>query len=144
MKFFCSLILSLIVLSACTVVNVNKTNASKFPIKLICIEENPAVQIDDVLPTIDRNIRDRNIRTLIYKNNPPAQCDYTLWYTARRHLSVSPFLSQAEIRVSYRGEVIASASYSHGGGLDLSKWEGTETKLRPVLDELFSQFKPSS
>ena len=40
-------ILCLIALTGCTTINVSKVNASKYPINLICIEENPAVQVDD-------------------------------------------------------------------------------------------------
>ena len=134
-------ILCLIALTGCTTINVSKVNASKYPINLMCIEENPAVQVDDILSVIEQSIRKRNIRTLVYKKTAPAQCEYTLWYTAFRGWDLAPFMNRAEIRLSLRGETIGTANYRHAGGFALNKWAGTETKLQPVLDELLGDLQ---
>jgi hypothetical protein len=134
---------SLLGLFGCTTINVSKINSSTHPINLICIEENPAVQVDDILSVIEQSIRRRNIRTLVYKKIAPPQCDYTLWYTAYRGWDLAPFMNRAELRLSYKGETIATANYRHSGGFALNKWAGTDTKLQPMLDELLGDFQLS-
>jgi hypothetical protein len=72
----------------------------------------------------------------------PAECDYTLWYAARRRWDFRPVLGYVELRVRYRGETIGTASYLSRPSLSLFKWRSTEAKIGPVIDELLIQFSP--
>jgi len=108
--------------------------------KLVCIEQNPKVIVDDMLSVLEEGFQRHDIRTMIYQGNPPDRCDYTLWYTATRGWDLAPFLNRAELRLRYKGETIASANYKHSGGFALNKWASTSTKISPVIDELLSGF----
>ena len=127
-------------LAGCTTINVKKIDASKHPLKLVCIEENPKVLVDDLLSVLGSGFQSRNIRTTIYKSNAPDLCEYTLWYTAFRGWDVTPFLRRVELRLRRGDETVATATYNHSGGLALNKWASTESKLTPVLDELLADF----
>lgn len=120
--------------------SVSKLDATKYPVKMICIEENPAVAVGDLLPFLESSIQARGINTLLYRGAPPPQCEYTLWYTAFRGWDLAPYLNRAEFRLRQGGVTIASANYSHAGGLDLSKFAGTESKLTPVISQIFADF----
>jgi hypothetical protein len=50
-------------------------------------------------------------------------------------------LSYAELSLHKDRLVIATARYRHSGGFALNKWDSTQTKLAPVIDELLADFK---
>jgi hypothetical protein len=127
-------------LQACTSVSVRKVDASAHAMKLVCIEQNSKVIVDDMLSVLEEGFQRHDIRTLVYQGNAPDRCEYTLWYTATRGWDLSPFLNRAELRLRYKGETIASANYKHSGGLALNKWASTSTKISPVIDELLAGF----
>jgi len=129
-------------LTACTTVKVRKIDASKYPLKLVCIEENPRVLVDDLLSVLETGFQIRNIRTTIYRGSAPDRCEYTLWYTASRGWDFTPFLKHVELRLRRGDETIGIATYNHSGGLALNKWASTESKLGPVIDKLLADFSP--
>ena len=135
-----TVVLTAFALSACTSVNVKKVDASVHALKLVCIEQNPKVLVKDMLSVLEDGFLRHDIRTLIYRDKAPDQCEYTLWYTATRGWDLAPFLNRAELRLRQNGETIATATYSHSGGFALNKWASTETKISPVVDELLSGF----
>lgn len=128
-------------LSGCTTISVKQVDASVHPLKLVCIEENPKVVVDDLLFVLEDGFRRYNINTVIYRDRAPDQCEYSLWYTAFRGWDLGPYLNSAELRLRKGATTIASASYKHSGGLALNKWASTESKLTPMIDELLSGFK---
>ena len=71
----------------------------------------------------------------------PAQCEYSLSYTTDYRWDFVSFLADAQLLVKRSDIEIATAKYHHYGGFDLSKFENAETKLTPVLDSLFMDFK---
>ena len=140
MKKILLILLAAFALQACTSVSVKKVDASAHAMKLVCIEQNPKVIVDDMLSVLEEGFQRHGIRTLVYQGNAPDRCDYTLWYTATRGWDLSPFLNRAELRLRHKGETIASANYKHSGGLALNKWASTSAKIAPVIDELLSGF----
>ena len=126
---------------ACTTVNVRKVDATKHPLQLVCIEENPKVLVSDLILVLENGFQRHNINTTVYRDKAPERCEYTLWYTAFRAWDLAPFLRNAELRLRRGDETIASATYNHSGGLALNKWASTESKLDPVIDELLSGFR---
>ena len=143
MKLIKTLAIAAIVasLGACTTVNVRKVDSSKHPIRLVCIEENPKVLVSDVIFVLESGFQRHNIKTLVYRDKAPEQCEYTLWYTAFRGWDITPFLRNVQLRLRNGEETIASATYNHSGGLALNKWASTEEKLNPVIDELLEGFR---
>lgn len=140
MKKIVFVVLAASALQACTSVSVRKVDPSAHAMKLVCIEQNPKVIVDDMLTVLEEGFQRHGIRTLVYQGNAPDRCEYTLWYTATRGWDLSPFLNRAELRLRYKGETIASANYKHSGGFALNKWASTSTKISPVIDELLSGF----
>jgi hypothetical protein len=63
-----------------------------------------------------------------------------LSYTARRSWDFAPYLAQAELWLRQDGKQVGYAEYHlvGGGGLSLMKWQGTKTKMDPVIDQLLS------
>ena len=139
-KLFAAIML-LLSLSACTSVSVQKVDASKHPLNLVCIEENPKVAVSDLIFVLEEGFRRYNINTTVYRDKAPDRCEYTLWYTAFRGWDFAPFLRHAELRLRHGDYTIASATYKHSGGFALNKWASTEEKLTPVIDELLGGFR---
>ena len=51
------------------------------------------------------------------------------------------FLADAQFLVKKSDTEIATAKYHHYGGFDFSKFKDAESKLTPVMDSLFIDFK---
>jgi hypothetical protein len=128
--------------SACasTTTEVRPLPASGYEIDTLCIERNPDVKVEDLLAVIEAGVTRRGIAARTIDPPVPADCDYTLWYTARRRWDIRPVLGYAELRVRHRGEMIGSATYLSRPSLSLFKWRSTEAKIGPVLDELFASY----
>ena len=133
------LLLPLIALSsACTTIRVDPLEA---PATVVCIEENPEVQVDDFIGTLQRGFKRHGIETRLHKQIPSGSCPQILSYTARRSWSVVTYLSMAELRVrDPEGRLLASAYYRFRGRglLAVRKWQSTETKMTPVIDQLLA------
>jgi hypothetical protein len=137
-----SLLCAVFLISGCTTINVKKIDRATAPIKLLCIEENPKASVTDLLFFLETSFQRHGIKTAVYRENAvPASCEYSLWYTARRGWDLAPFLRYAEFRIRRGAETVATATYQHGGGLALDKWESTETKLTPLIEELLVDFR---
>ena len=129
-------------LFACTTVEVSPVPAGGYPIAQLCIERNPDVVVEDLLAVIEQGVARHGIEARVVDAPAPADCDYTLWYTARRRWDIRPVLGQVELRVRYRGETIGSATWLAEPSLSPFKWRSTESKIGPVIDELLAQFPP--
>ena len=102
--------------SGCTSMSVSKLDATKYPVKTICIEENPAVAVADLVPFLEKSIQERGIQTLLYKGKAPPQCEYTLWYTAFRGWDLAPYLNRAEFRRLRRDRTPRNSRHPCGTG----------------------------
>ena len=136
-----TLLLSVIccaVLSACTSVTVRRPDPN-FVIKNVCIQENPKVWVSDFLPVLKNRFTRHGIATTVYSGTTkPAGCEYVLTYTALQSWDLETYLSHAELWLEKDGRQIGYAEYHliGKGGLDLTKFDGTKTKMDPVIDEL--------
>ena len=65
-----------------------------------------------------------------------------LTYTALRAWDFSPYLSRAELRLEKNGMKVAEAEYHlrGKGGYSLMKWEGTKSKMDPVIEQLLKGY----
>lgn len=132
------LLLAAMVLGGCTSTQVTPLKAAD---NQMCIEENPKVQVSDFVPVLQEGFARHGITTELYSKIPREQCPYVVTYTARRSWDVTPYLSTAEITIlGPRRQVLAKANYHlrGKGGLSLMKWQGTKTKIDPVIDELLA------
>ncbi|CAM3665453.1 Sbal_3080 family lipoprotein [Ectopseudomonas alcaliphila] len=138
------LLAALTLLGGCTATRVTplKTAADQ-----MCIEENPKVQVSDFVPVLQEGFARHGIQTQLYSKIPRADCPYVVTYTARRSWDMAPYLSTAEITIlGPRRQTLAKASYHlrGKGGLSLMKWQGTKSKIDPVIDELLANAQLSS
>lgn len=133
------LFLPLIALSsACTTIRVEPLQAAATD---VCIEENPEVQVDDFVGTLQRGFARHGVATRLYRQIPASDCPLVLSYTARRSWSVVTYLALAELRIhGADGRQLASAYYRFRGRglLAVKKWQSTETKMAPVIDQLLA------
>lgn len=141
-RFF--MLLSVVVfLAGCTSVEVQplKYDAKNHEIILI---DNPKVIVDDFVPVMERFFSQRGIAL---RRAPEfthlGENEYGIRYSARRSWDFTAYLSDAYVNV-YKGNLLVAYGKYHliGGSacLSLFKWQGTETKMGPVLDELLKNY----
>jgi hypothetical protein len=131
-------------LGGCTATQVTPLQASA---DQMCIEENPKVQVSDFVHVLQEGFARHGIQTQLHSKIPRADCPYVVTYTARRSWDMAPYLSTAEITIlGPRRQTLAKASYHlrGKGGLSLMKWQGTKSKIDPVIDELLASTQLSS
>lgn len=124
-------------LVGCTSVKVTPLSKTE-AINHICIQQNDAVKVSDLLPVVQQRLNYHHISSVVFANSRPDNCRYIMNYTARRTWDVVPYLSSADFTINRDGVIIASANFHlrAGGGLSLMKWRGTEYKINPVIDRL--------
>ena len=134
--------LCMVTLAACTSVEVKPVERG-VAMNRVCIHKNPAVAGDDFVLAMDDGFQRHRIAVEVYEGDLPASCEYVVDYTVWHSWDLTPYLSQAEISVTENGHLIASATYhlKGNGGLDLSKWRSTRSKMEPVMDELLAEFR---
>jgi hypothetical protein len=161
-----STILGSSILVGCTSVTVMPLDSSH-KVQKVCIRENPKVTVSDFVTVVRNGLSRHEIDSEFIPFNPqnttvpleepeesnydryymyitklPDTCDFSLAYTARRSWDIGTYLSVADIEVSDKTSLIASANYHliRKGGFSLFKWQGVETKMAPVMDELLQQY----
>ncbi len=134
------LLLALIGLSsACTVIRVEPLKTSSTQ---MCIQENPDVQVEDFLSVVERGFARHGISTRRIQQSTDNACPMVITYTARRSWSVVTYLSLAELSIrDAQGQLLASAYYRFRGRgmLAVKKYQSTETKMTPVIDQLLAE-----
>ncbi|WP_336165531.1 Sbal_3080 family lipoprotein [Acinetobacter ursingii] len=128
-------------LASCTSVQVKPVASNEInAIDQICIVSNPAVTIDNFVSVIEKRIQYNGIRTIILNAEDARKCKYQLTYSARRSWDGVTYLSWAELKLYKNSYPIGDAEYrlKGKGGLSLTKWQSVETKMNPVVDELFA------
>ncbi|WP_418358500.1 Sbal_3080 family lipoprotein [Shewanella basaltis] len=126
--------------TACTSIQVQPIKSGLNPEK-ICIEENPKVIVGDFLSVVRNRIEYHGIDTEVYENDIPEGCEYTMTYTALKNWDLGTYMHHAELRLERNGRRVGYAEYhlNGKGGLSLLKWQGTKTKMDPVVDELLGK-----
>jgi hypothetical protein len=151
-------------IGGCTSITVNPLDASH-NVNHICIRENPRVAVNDLVPVITDGLTRHHIQSEFIASNldkekvqdeeghsdhyymeitqVPDRCDFSLAYTARQTWDFTTYLSTADIEISNKTGVIATANYHlvNKGGLSLLKWQGVKTKIDPVMDQLLEAYK---
>lgn len=129
-----------ILLTACTSIQVDPIGPN-LNVKKICIEENPKVIVGDFLTVVRNRIEYHGIDTDVYQNRIPEGCEYTMIYTALKTWDLGTYLHHAELRLEHNGRKVGYAEYhlNGKGGLSPTKWQGTKTKMEPVVDQLLGK-----
>lgn len=130
--------------AACTSIHISKIDPQAYPMRLVCIEENPEVTVDGFVIAVQNGFQRHGIPSKVFVGSTaPQGCEYVLQYTARRGWDMVSFLKYAEIRVSHQGMLVGSATYRHAGGFGFNKYASTETKVYRLTDKLLVGFTPS-
>lgn len=105
----------------------------------VCIKDGESACWDGRMIGVIRDGFTRHgISTEIYNGNAPSQCEYNLLYMCERAWDMATYLRHAELRL-YKGNTEIGYGEFHlrgGGGLDLTKFQSTKTKMDPIMDEL--------
>jgi hypothetical protein len=109
----------------------------------VAIVRNDKVQVTDFVPVLRSALEERGIRTRMVDQAAAAADSVTATYTARRTWDLVPFLSTADVWFRRGGVQIGHVHYhlAGKGGLDLSKFEGTEAKMTPAYDQLLKAYQ---
>ncbi len=128
-------------LCGCTQITVDPLDR-ELEVRHVCIEDNPAVIVPGFVDVVRDGFQRHGIETEVLSGERLERCDYRLTYTALRSWDGAAFLSHAELRLLRNGTQVAYGEYHlrGKGGYDLSKYRGTEAKMRPVVDELLRNY----
>lgn len=139
MKFVSVVVL--VFLAGCTSIDV-KSVSGTHNLMHVCIEDNPRVIVPDFVPAMQYHLDEHAIGSEVFFNNrPPAHCEFVLQYTARQSWDLATYLSYAELRLLKRGVRVGYAQYKHHGGLSMLKWRSAKSKLKPVIEQLFEEYR---
>ena len=128
--------------SACTSVQVNAVAEQQVnAIQQICIVNNPKVLVTDFVPVVQQRLQHHGIVSRVVEGSEASACAYQLHYSAKRSWDFTPYMSWAELKLYQSDVLIANAEYKlvGKGGLSLTKWQSVETKMTPVIDQLFAK-----
>jgi len=131
-----------IMLSGCTSIQVKRADPAT-GMRHLCIQDNPRVTVPGFVEVLRDGIERNGLSSEMYEGQKPAHCEFILTYTALRSWDLGTYLSHAELRIERNGRQLASAQYHlrGKGGFSLTKWQGVETKMNPVIDELFADYR---
>ncbi len=143
--------LALLGAAGCTTIQVEPLD-SALAVEHICIQENPAVQVADFVDVIRARMAYHQVTTEVFsgpagreapdplRSQAPDGCQYILTYTALRSWDIKPFLSHAEVYLSRDGRQVAKGVFHlrGKGGYSKYKYQGTNKKMDPVIDQLFA------
>ena len=136
-------------ITLCVVVFVGCTSIKVQPLKYdpelkeINLLDNPKVIVEDFVPVMEQHFSKHG---LALKRVPQfAQLnenEYGIRYSARRSWDFATYLSLAYVNIYKGNKLVAEGNYHliGGGGFSLFKWQGTETKLAPMYDELLKNY----
>jgi len=139
-------VLSLVLFAtACTNIRVRPIDRTAHQITHLCIRENPKVIVPNFLNIVKDQFAQHQITTEVFSaDKPPGTCVYTLDYTANMTWDMSTYMYHAELQLRKGDELISAGNYDlrNGGGLSLAKWASTESKMKPVIDQMLNGVTP--
>ena len=129
-----------LLMSACTSIEVTPIPKGA-EIAEVKIEMNEKVKVTDFVPVMQDAFAKHGIQTQVVASNYQGrEGECTISYSALRSWDFAPYLADAYVHVKKDGVVIGRAKYHHYGGFSLLKWQGTETKMTPVYEELLKEY----
>ena len=134
-------IVGLVVLAGCTSMDVRPIAASA-KLDKICIEFNGEVNVDDFVPVVQEDFFSHGISSVVYHTDRPKGCEFTMTYAVDRWWDLKPYMVDAQLTVNKNDAYIGSAHYhlAGHGGLSVMKWQGTHSKIDPLLDDMLRNY----
>ncbi len=146
------MIIVAVMISGCTSMDVKPIPATA-NVKHVCIEDNKKVKVEDFLGVVRDSLLKHGITSDLidvdndkYSNIKPIdmgdKCDTRMRYTALRSWDFTTYLSHAEIRIFQDEDAVGEAIFHlrGKGGLSLMKFEGTEYKIKPLMELLLENY----
>lgn len=130
--------------TACTTVDTRARPVPDDIPRVLCIQNNPDVHRPLRIPSLIRSEANAHgwKPLTLSEDEKSEECGAYLTYTAKRSWDLAMHLRLAEFWVrDLEGRQIGYARYYHSGGLGLNKYASTESKVRPVLAELFDKLQ---
>ncbi|UQG55095.1 MULTISPECIES: Sbal_3080 family lipoprotein [unclassified Marinobacter] len=131
-----SVMTSIMMLSACSITQVIEP-AEIVKGSELCIIENTDVR-EGFLKEYQSVLSSKSIsHRLVSENSVPDSCEWTSTYVARWTWDLALYMSYAEIKVFYKGNLDGEAKYdSTKGGANMSKFIDAEPKIRELVNQL--------
>jgi len=136
------IVLILAFISGCSITRNVQTAANQLDnTDIICIELNSKVTEPDILHVIEQSIVRNGFISESHKEVPHT-CKLKLTYVAYRKWDITTFLSQANINLYKNNQLIGNIEYKTptglvgAGGINPAKWNSTEEKIAPLMDQL--------
>ena len=128
-------------ITACTSMSVQPVDPD-LQVRHVCIQENPAVIIDGFVEYLQDDFERHGITTEVIGTQRPRHCEYVLSYTARRSWDIAAYMSTASVSLTRNGRSVASVNWrlKGKGGMSLTKFKGTESKLDDIIDQLLAGY----
>jgi hypothetical protein len=135
------LLLIAILAAGCTTMDVRPIPASA-KLDKVCIKFNDDVNVDDFVSVMQEDFADHGVTSVVFKSQKPAGCEFTLDYTVDRWWDLAPYMVDARMIVNKEDAFIGSGHYhlNGHGGLSVVKWEGTHSKIDPVMDAMLKDY----
>ena len=113
-------------------------------LKEISLINNPKVIVRQYVPTLELYFARHGIGVKrVSESTELGPDEYGIRYSARQSWTITTYLSDAYVDVYKGNKVVAVGKFHLVGGsfcLSLSKWNRTETKMKPVLEELLKNY----
>ncbi|MGN6827194.1 cell division protein FtsI [Paucibacter sp. M5-1] len=129
---------------------VNTVHHGDAPPRSVCIEYNREVQMADLVPALQAELRELRISSRVYSaGTAPPDCETWLRYAASIQWDIPPlaegyraYVNAATLSLhKLDGRLIAHSSYALDGDLRSSKWASTRRKLAPVVKAVITGFE---
>ena len=138
------LLLSIVLcLVGCTSIDVSPLQYDA-KIKEITLIDNPKVIVHDFVPVMEHFLAQYGIGLKrVSEFTQLRSNEYGIRYSATQSWDLTTYLSDAYVNVYKGNTLVAEGKYHLIGGsfcFSLLKWQGTETKMKPVFEELFKNF----
>ncbi len=107
---------------------------------VLCIIENPAVR-QGFLNEFQSVLASKGIaHRVVERGTVPDECNWTATYTAKWSWDLALYMSYAEIKVYYNGNLDGEAKYdaTRGSG-NLNKFIDAEPKIRELVEQLIRE-----
>ncbi len=119
------------------------------PLHSVCIEYNRLAQLEDLVPSLQLELREQGVSSRVYESGSGLQeCAVWLRYAATIEWGVPPlggvyraYLSSAALSLhSANGSLMSTSAYAIDADTGAGKWSSTRRKLAPVVKAVITGF----
>ena len=125
-------------LASCNTVEVNSVDTTAHAIKKVTILVNSDVVVKDFVRVLEKRIIFHGMSCYVSRDNSDKDNGYVVTYNARQSSDPTLFFTNAELKLSFNGNVIANAIYKMPNSKNANKFDNTEMIMNPIIDELFA------